>query len=334
MNILADRELGKLFLTFDIEGPDSDEDSMTPEALSVLKALLRMLDKYNLRAILFITASILAQIRSHTRIIRMMEKHEIGYHGSTHSVRPMLFEYTDVKSYEDAMKISAKRETSQFDPKSREFLDGNGGILLFEDVFPDKELVCYRAPFLCWSPPHLEALRQLGIKFDFSTGLGKTPTTFKGIAFFPSPIPVDAIPDIVFFNNYSIISTLVRRSCQVLMMHPASFIYERHNNTPRSSTQISSSIRCRKSYFYLKSRLALLELLCKGLSHLKRMGTLEVTPELTQLFAQARSVNLSEIDVEKIFATSMWAPRKLFRYEPHFLYEHFDNFFTDQNHAL
>lgn len=325
---MCERKRGEIYLTFDVEGPDSKEDFITPQTLSVLKSILRLLNKYKLRAIFFVTTSVLKEIKNYHEIIQMMEKHEIGYHGSTHSIKPLIFEYTDVEDYDNAVAISLERETSNIDLRTGETLDNNGGILFLREVFANKEIVAFRAPFLCWSPPHLEALKKLGIKFDFSTGIRNAPNTYKGITFYPPPIPVDSIPDNLFFNNYSISSIITRKTWKVLMMHPASFFYERHNNFDGGAQQRVCLDCNQRSLFYLRGRLALLELLFFGLRRLEQAGALEVTPPLKQATDR---LNPADVNVKKIYSVSMWAARKFFHYEPKFLYDHFVKFFSGEN---
>ncbi|MEM2507148.1 MAG: polysaccharide deacetylase family protein, partial [Nitrososphaeria archaeon] len=96
----------RLLLTFDVE------DFINTNAIYSLLTLLRILNKYQMKAIFFITGHMAEKIANFPEIIDLLKNHEIGYHSSSHSVHPTIPEYTDVKSYEKAYEISIERETS------------------------------------------------------------------------------------------------------------------------------------------------------------------------------------------------------------------------------
>ena len=125
------------------------------------------------------------RLEGHAGITSLLEEHEIGFHSSSHSVHPTIFEYTDVASYEKAYEIALVRETSHINPLNGQ-MEGKGGIFAVRSILGDKEIVAYRAPGFCWSPPHTEALRDLGVKFDFSSILAPTPVFYKGLTFYQS----------------------------------------------------------------------------------------------------------------------------------------------------
>ena len=152
----------KLILTFDIE------DFINPNAINALCTLLEMLNKYKLKGIFFITGHMAEKLSNFPNILDKIKNHEIGYHSSSHSVRPIIAEYTDVESYDKAYAISLERETARIDPLTGK-VKGEGGIFFLQDLFHLKKIKTYRAPGMSWNPPHLEALVDLGIKFDFSS---------------------------------------------------------------------------------------------------------------------------------------------------------------------
>ena len=61
-------------------------------------------------------------------LLDLLEKHEIGYHSSSHSVHPTIFEFTDVAKYDKAYQTSILRETSHINPLTGK-IEGSGGIL-------------------------------------------------------------------------------------------------------------------------------------------------------------------------------------------------------------
>jgi len=104
---------------------------------------------------------------NHPKILELLRNHEIGFHSSAHSVRPITPEYTDIKSYSQAYSVSLERETAHINPLTGK-TEGKSGIHLLQDLFYPKKIEAYRALGMSWTPPHLEALADLGIKYDFS----------------------------------------------------------------------------------------------------------------------------------------------------------------------
>ena len=75
-----------VFLTFDVEGPPFQEDLINHKSLDSLLSILQLLDKCDLRGLFFITGSVAEKIGCYPKILKLLEKHEIGYHSTTHSV--------------------------------------------------------------------------------------------------------------------------------------------------------------------------------------------------------------------------------------------------------
>ena len=169
----------KLILTFDVE------DFVNPNAIDALQRILEILQKYKLKAIFFITGHMAEKLSDYPQIVNKLKNHEIGYHSSSHSVRPIIPEFTDLKNYERAYEISIQRETSHINPITGK-TEKEGGIYVLRDLFHPKKIQAFRAPGMCWTPPHLEALKDLGIKYDFSTNLTYSePVSYKGLTFYP-----------------------------------------------------------------------------------------------------------------------------------------------------
>ena len=99
-----------VMLTFDLEGPPGREDFMDDLSLRPLRKVLRLMEKYSLRGLFFVTGNVIKKICENREVFTLLSKHEIGFHSSSHSVKPRIVEYADLSSYDAAMKKSAKRE--------------------------------------------------------------------------------------------------------------------------------------------------------------------------------------------------------------------------------
>lgn len=309
----------EVLLTFDVEGPPRREDFIEPEILGVFYQLLMLLKKHSFRALFFLTGSIAEKLVRYPEIIELLKAHEIGYHSGSHSVKPRIFEYTDVKSYEEAIEVSIERESSSIDPLTGDIV-GEGGIIALREIFPEKKIDSFRAPFLCWSPPHLEALRELGFNFDFSADVSNVPSFYKGITFMPSPTAIDSM-----CRNFDVISkTMMKEKFVVFMGHPSHTAFQstdsshQHNN-PFVPIQIR-----RRSRTISQIRFLELELFFSGLCQLQRKGIIT----LKNLWEKSeKPLDLEKMVVTQVFETSLRAPKKIFGYKPKFLLSHFYHFF-------
>lgn len=309
-------------LTFDVEGLPSREDHFGNASLTCLYTVLDLLEKQGFDGIFFITASATERIREDPDLVKRLSRHEIGYHSSSHSIRPRIIEYTDVSTYEEAVAISLKRETSHVNPENGK-TEGKGGILALRETFPRNNIVCFRAPFLAWSPPHLEALRELGIKFDFSACISPEPVFFRGLTFYPFPIPIDDCMAATFVRRESssifprpVSSMLLRRTVTVLFMHPAALIGENFSGA-QGTHRAAGTARA-------KFRISLLKLLLDRIHLLSRMNLIEVTSSLNEDW---RALHLDKVDVEKVYWRSVWSQMHLYNYRPRFVMSHFKHFF-------
>jgi hypothetical protein len=317
----------KVFLTFDIEGPAPHEDVVEERTLFILQRILESLKRNGLTGLFFLPASVAEALANHNEIIELLRSHQIGYHATTHSIRPLILEYTDVPDYKMAIEVSLRREQASIDQATGE-IKGEGGLLSLRKMFPEKQIVAFRAPFDCWSPPHLEALKSLGMCYDFSSTITSYPTSHRGMTFFPPPMTLDGIPNIIgsmertrsethYFRMRALLSTLMRNACTVVAMHPARFVFKTRRryleknveNYPRDSTDVAI-------------RLIVVDLLFKQLGILQRMGLVEVTPQL-----ETAEKGKRDFDVGEIYLQSVYRPSRLFSYKPKFLYSHFERFF-------
>ena len=204
----------RLLLTFDTE------NFMSEYSVQGLQLLLEKLEKLDLRGLFFITGQMAEKLKGYQNIVDLLKEHEIGYHSSSHSVHPTIFEFTDVESYKTAYQKSLIRETSHINPLSGE-IEGKGGISVLHDLFPKNRIVSYRAPGYCWSPPHTEMLRDLGIKFDFSSRISPVPVCFKGLTFYPFPAVLQWCGN--FSNHSDLLKCLLRHEIGIAAFHPYDF---------------------------------------------------------------------------------------------------------------
>lgn len=255
----------KFFLTFDCE------DFINDRSTFVLHRILKLMQEYNIKGLFFLSGHVAEKISNFPKIVDLLENHEIGYHSSGHSVRPIIVEYTDVEDYALAQKISLKRETSHINPLTGE-CEGSGGITFLRALFPPKKVISFRAPGLCWSPPHLEALKELGIQFDFSADLSTKPISQRGITFYPRICATTF--DIMHLFRYTFIFKFLAEShLAVLSFHPNHFVYVNHWDSIYYSGNPKKLYHAKaRSWTETKDILQQFELFLKRLSFLQKMA--------------------------------------------------------------
>ena len=74
----------KLILSFDVD------DCINPNAIIALETILRLLNKYRVTALFFITGHMAERLSNFPKIIDLLNYHDIGFHSSSHSVRPII----------------------------------------------------------------------------------------------------------------------------------------------------------------------------------------------------------------------------------------------------
>jgi len=302
----------KILLTFDLE------DFINFTSLKVYVRVLNLLRKYDFKALFFITGHMAEKLANFPRILELLEPHEIGYHSSSHSVRPTIFEYTDVESYEKAYLTSMERETAHINPLTGK-VEGDGGIDFLRSLFPNKRIASFRAPGFCWSPPHLEALKKLGIELDFSALVSSRPVNYKGITFYPYPITLDG------FVYYRRLSLMLKGETTVLASHPSFFVNSKpwdfayHKTNPTRLVEATPRSRAEKESLFLD-----FGLLLKQVKLLERIGFAEVTPQVSR---STDYLSITKKSVQKCYERSMSWPKQFFRYEPKFLRLHFLHYF-------
>jgi hypothetical protein len=260
--------------------------------------------------------------------VDMLKEHQIGYHSSGHSIHPTLFEFTDVKSYDEAYQASLIRETAHINPLTGK-IEGPGGIHALQALFPKKQIVAFRAPGYCWTPPHLEAMKTLGITHDFSTNISIEPISYRGITFYPFPILLANWQGGIREHSYLQRLTL-KREVSVLTIHPSTMVnqldwdliyYPKYNNSklnPNSLAQPPARSSAETASIYHR-----FDLLLKHLSILQKLHLLKITPELK---TTNKTLFPTSIDVAKCYKMGIrWAEG--FEHKPKFLYNHFIRFF-------
>ncbi len=309
-------------MSFDVEGPPLREDFLNDDVAVALFKVLELLKKYHLTGLFFITGTIAEQIRRYPKVLKLLAVHEIGYHGSSHSTKPAIFEYTDVENYAKATEISRRRETSSIDPLTGK-VNGEGGIFSLQQTFREKEITAFRAPFFCWSPPHMEALRELKFKFDFSADICNSPVWHKGTTFFPYPILIDS-PAV----NFPIIAKkmLSQKFC-VLLMHPSHIIFKPEEHFYHRYRNPFYPVRIRKRDPYqIAIEFLMLKTFLSGLYRLKKRGLISLSGTIE---SAREKLDPNEVDLVKVYDRSLYAARSLFGYKPKFLPSHFRQFIRD-----
>ncbi len=318
--------LHKFLLTFDTE------DIISDNSILGLHNLLELLGKHEITALFFITGNMAEKLFAFPKTVDLLSQHEIGYHGSSHSVHPTIFEFTDVENYLDAYRVSLVRETSHVNPLTGE-IEGSGGIKALQMLFPRKKITAFRAPGYCWSPPHMDALKTLGVIYDFSTQICNEPVRYREITFYPFTI---------LLNNWYGYWTggmlehirlqrhVFRRETSVLTIHPSKMVnecdwdsiyYSKFNDrllNPKNLVRLPPKSPAEVRLIFRK-----FDLLIRHLGTLQKTHLLRVISKPTPT-TKALSPTLE--DAEKCYRLSIgWAEG--YGYNPKFLHNHFLQFF-------
>jgi hypothetical protein len=287
-------ESKKLYITFDIE------DIKSPDAPRAILFVLRNLRRYHLKGLFFITGEMLLAISANKSLLKMFDLHEIGYHSSLHTRRPTIQEYTDIQDYEEAVRVSIAHES------------GPTGLEFLRETFREKEINAFRAPRLAWSPAHITALYNLGIRFDFSTCVSNDAVNHRGVTFFPRPIEIDRIYSPITLAR--VMKQLLTRQTVVLDLHPSVLMYKgwwdwefmhpdispRYRPKPRSSVDMAVRLVAFRVFFFL-------------VRVLTDIGVVEVTPKLKSSLVPLRT---NTVDVAALYRRSISASLWFVRYRP------------------
>jgi hypothetical protein len=312
MNMALPRNI---FLTFDVE------DFINDRSIKALNCILEMLKKNKLKALFFITGHMAEKLSEHEETLGLLREHQIGYHSSSHSVRPTILEYTDVENYDEALLESERRETSHINPLTGE-MEGKGGIHILRELFANNRIEAFRAPDYCWTPPHLEALNKLGIHYDFSTKIVHEPASYKGITFYPYPI-------CHYWKGRSSYLRLARcvavRKTTVLNFHDWDFVnskawnYFYRNGNPEELFKVPP-----RSYESMENMFTSFESFLKRVKALETTGIVRVTPKLEN---PGKRLEINRVPVEQMCREiARWFKGDYF-YQTRYLHQHFKTFF-------
>jgi hypothetical protein len=289
---------------------------------------LELLKKHELIGLFFITGNMAEKLSASPDIIELLNAHQIGYHTSSHSIHPTLFEFTDVESYEVAYQNSLIRETAHVNLFTGE-IEGDGGLHALKALFPKKQIVAFRAPGYCWTPPHLEAMKTLGITYDFSTNISIDLFSYRGITFYPFTILVTNWQG-GFREHFLLQRLTLKREVSVLTIHPSTLVnqldwdiiyYHKYNNFKLNPTNLVQPPA--RSPADIKSKFHRFDLLLRHLATLQKTHLLKVTPELK---TTSKTLHPESINIDKCYNFSIkWAEG--FDYKPSFIYKHFMRFF-------
>jgi len=309
----------KLILTFDIE------DSINPNAIEADCIILKMLDKYKLKALLFITGHQAEKLSNYPEILDLINTHEVGFHSSSHSVRPLIPEFSDAYSYVEAHSISLERETSHINSLTGK-KEGEGGIYFLQDLFPKKKIETFRAPGMSWTPPHLEALVDIGIKFDFSSNITNSePIQYKKIIFYPYTFTQKW--DGSTHDYQCLLYAIMNHKVAIFDLHPTQIVNKNEwDNIYFKGNPTSLSYAQKRETNEVNSLFKKFENLLKLINFLKNIRLIEVNTNLNSI---PKDLIICKSDVQKFYNMSVRWPKILFGYNPKYLAAHFDNFFED-----
>jgi hypothetical protein len=313
------KKMRQIMLTFDVD------DFINDRSMKALYRILELLQEYDILGLFFVTGHVAEKLGHYPHIIDLLKSHEIGFHSSSHSVRPTIFEYCDLEDYDKAYEVSLLRENSHINPLTGE-IEGIGGITSLRELFSNKNIVCFRAPGVCWTPPNLEALAALGISHDFSSFVCSRPVLFKKITFYPYPNffrPERRLASRVFLRS-------LRRSLTVVTFHPDAFANEFpwdcifYKGNPSKLSGVPS-------ISYDKEKLVFLEFekLLKQLRLFRRTGQLQT---LSGLEKASEKLEKGKIDVDRCYEKSVNWPITYFDFTPKFLRYHFSRYFGSGDH--
>lgn len=313
--------VSKIYFTFDCE------DFINDRSLYALQRILELLHGHNIRGLFFITGHVAERLGNTHGVLDLLEEQTIGYHSTSHSVRPTIIEYTDVDEYDYARKISLERETKHINPITGN-VEGKGGILLLKDLFPKHNITSYRAPGFAYSPPHIEALTELGIKCDFSTRLSKRAIYFKNITFYPYPIVIDYVRP----TSYVRIMNALRRSYPIIFdFHPNYLVNDGYWDSVYFSGNPDKLFETKpKKRNEVETHFKRLESFFKKMCYFESLGMLEIEPSLG--LGDTKQNFKTENILEEYQRSVKWVKEYL-GYNPSHVYSHFLKYFEVSQHS-
>jgi hypothetical protein len=185
------------------------------------------------------------------------------------------------------------------------------------EIFPDKVIDAFRAPFLCWSPAHFEALENLGFRFDFSLDALEEPFTHRGITFYPSPVAIERL-----IHFWTLGQPFKKRD----LIEPRLFTYFLTEGVHVTLTHPSALHKAfsMQDDFRGSTNLLFFRLFIKYMGTLSRVKAVLVNSE-PRVFGNS---GVENVDIEKLCLMYMKRVARLFDYRPKYLGAHIREFFA------
>ena len=175
-------------------------------------------------------------------------------------------------------------------------------------------------------PPHLEALVDLGIKFDFSSNLTTSePVYYKKTTFYPY----------TFIQNWEgklsdyqyLLYALMNRKVAVFDLHPTQYVNQTEWDNiyfkGNPQTLVKAPEKNLKETQLLFRRF---EFMLKQITFLQRARLIKVDVNLN---SKPRDLIISKNEIQKCYEASIEWPKKYFNYNPKFTRAHFNEFFKE-----
>ncbi len=134
------------------------EDFTSPEPDSIILPLCRMLEERSIRATFKLVGEKARDLerKKQTDVIRALERQDIGFHTTYHSLPPSVTAYEDRLDWSEGVNEFIRRERAGFDDTARIF---------------HRTPVCYGQPGNSWAPQVYAALRQWRVPLYLDEGI-------------------------------------------------------------------------------------------------------------------------------------------------------------------
>ncbi len=126
------------------------EDFVNPETDDSPLRIAKLMEKHGIRVVFKIVGEKLRALKRNGRedVIEALSRHEVGYHGDTHSIHPVISEYVGNLGWDEGAKEFEERERTGYEEAKGTF---------------GRELSCYGHPGLCWVPQAYPVLKKWNI---------------------------------------------------------------------------------------------------------------------------------------------------------------------------
>jgi hypothetical protein len=300
-----------MYLTFDFD------DFINEETFDITIKILDELKKRKIKSLFFITGLVADKLKDkkYNNLVKMLSDHYIGYHGNGHTVRPTIQEFTDIEDYNEAVMKSYDIENSCMDPLTGN-INGSGGFVTLSELFSEQKITCFRAPGFAWSPPHLEALKKMGVDKNF-TYLNMKSFSVNSVNFVNHKTLLEPVG---IMRPLKIkLSRLKPFDSSMVMFHPHRFvicdmswdrIYEHGNPKIVQTTPLKNEADSKKWFSMFR----------------KNLKYIRSAPDVNKIKIKPGTLTKDEINL--IYdKTTKWT-RSFLHYEPKYLKNHFYSFFN------